>query len=132
MRLDRKRWDTILSAFFTMVGVVVVVDVIMLTVSFNRYVRDTVARDTAQEQCITDTITALKKWSLVRRQGEDAELRLDNTFVRVLGELHEQNTLTMTQRDELTAAIEKRAAARADVIQILRNSPLPTCDLGVN
>lgn len=60
--LLNRRLNVVASVFFTLVALVVSVDLILLSNKFNHYVDVTLPRDQAQDKCNAQTIKVLEAW----------------------------------------------------------------------
>jgi hypothetical protein len=97
------------------------------TARFNNYVRDTLRRDTTQEQCIASTVNFLTAFLQARVNTEDAYDARDEALRGVVEGAAAGARVTREQADEVLADIDKARQARAALQDAVRNHPLTPC-----
>lgn len=119
--MTRHRWELALAVLFLVVGILATTSSIRL----NSYIKQTLPRDQAQEQCNTETIAVLKSWVNSRMERDNAMDARDDAAVAALNDM-----LTGQQptNEELSAwrdaiATDRRIRAQAGEDRI----PLPDC-----
>ena len=133
--MSGRQVQILIAVLFLVVGVVSASN----TYRLHAYIRATVPRDVAQEQCNTATIDALKSWLLFRStrdaamdRRDEASIDANNALVGVLdsvvaGEKPSAEEL-QAWRDKLRAWNEAVAADRAIRAQSgEQRVPLPQC-----
>lgn len=125
--LTSRRVSMALSVFFTLVAIMVAVDLIVVTSRFNEYVRQTLPRDAAQEQCDATTIDVLRIWARARISNEGAEQRRDDLHIGVLETLIRGEKVPPEKIDAFQNAIVATGEARQVLEQAYDEHPLPDC-----
>jgi len=116
-----KRINLIAAVVFLIVGIVATLN----TLRLNNYIRETLPRDRAQEECNARTIEVLKSWIAGRIERDSAMDVRDDAAVAVLDQ--ELNGLVPTAeqikawRDAV--AEDRRVRAEAGTQRV----PLPNC-----
>lgn len=116
--MNAKRVKTVLSVVFFAAGVLVILYMI-------RYIAVTQPRDSAQEQCNTQTITVLTQWLQIRKQRDTAMDIRDEAAITALDHQLSSGAATPEElkawRDAVVADRHVRATADAS------SPPLPQC-----
>jgi hypothetical protein len=97
------------------------------TARFNSYVRDTLRRDTTQEQCIASTVNFLTAFLQARVTSETAYDARDEALRGVVEGAASGQRITPEQADDVLADIDAARQARAALTEAVRNHPLTPC-----
>jgi hypothetical protein len=116
-----QRINLALAVIFLIVGILATSN----TIRLNNYIKETLPRDQAQEQCNTKTIEVLKSWIEARVSRDSAMDARDDAAVVVLDQ--ELNGLVPTAEQIMAwrdaVAQDRRVRADAAVSRV----PLPDC-----
>lgn len=116
-----KRWVNLaLAIAFLIVGILTTASMIR----FNNYVKATLPRDQAQEQCNTETIATLKEWAIARAKRDESAMARDDVAVSILNHMLVGEQPTDEELTFWRNAIEKDQATRA---QYKAELNLPIC-----
>lgn len=94
------------GAFLAAAFALVVIAAVGSTVRLNMYIREATPRDSAQEQCDTQTLEMIKSWMDVRSRRDVVERGRDDAVAKFLNETAETNEPTDRQLAELRDAID--------------------------
>jgi competence protein ComGC len=119
MKNNRKA-QIVIAAVFLVVGILSVVT----TWRLNTYIRATLPRDAAQEQCFQDAVNSINLW--VQTQAQSYELHHERDVI-INELLSDPAPATPEQIARLDAAIQKADASRLHYLQVVREHPLKTC-----
>jgi hypothetical protein len=112
-----------IAAVFLAVAVLSMIN----TARFNSYVRDTLRRDTTQEQCIASTVNFLTAFLQARVTSETAYDARDEALRGVVEGAASGQRITPEQADDVLADIDAARQARAALTEAVRNHPLTPC-----
>jgi hypothetical protein len=97
------------------------------TARFNSYVRDTLRRDTTQEQCIASTVNFLTAFLQARVASETAYDARDEALRGVVEGAARGERITPEQANDVLGDIDAARQARAALTEAVRNHPLTPC-----
>lgn len=111
-----------IAAVFLLVGVLAAYN----TWQLQSYVKETLPRDAAQEQCITDTVAVLKQWLVARGRTDQINNDRDDALIAAIDEklIHNGN-LSPEQLARYRSAVTNARQAREILGQIYIEHPLP-------
>lgn len=119
--MTHRRLNLALAAIFLIVGILASYN----TFALHQYIRETLPRDQAQEQCNAATIKVLTQWLEIRKQRDSAMDVRDDAAITVLDRLISGG---QPSPEELSAwrdsvAHDRQVRVDADA----QSSPLPNC-----
>lgn len=118
-----KRTNLILAAVFLVVGLLSTAN----TVRLNTYIRETVPRDAAQEECNAKQIEVMQSWLQARANRDGAMNARDDATITVLDQIANGNPITPEQARSWRDAVAADRQVRADVAHNFETHPLPDC-----
>jgi hypothetical protein len=121
--MTTKRLELLLAVTFLVVGILATVN----TIRLNSYIRETVPRDAAQEQCNAATIDVLTAWLQARADRDSAMNARDDAAVTVLDELSAGNQPTSQELSAWRDAVANDRRVRINAAE--SRHPLPACTL---
>jgi hypothetical protein len=122
-----RRINLILGVFFTLMGLLVSIDVTTLTFQFNDYVDDTVVRDSNQESCISQTIVTIRQWGQARLEADEAERQRDLALVPLFGQLQRGEPVDPKIASDVAQSFIDVEVARKHLAFVWSRYPLPDC-----
>lgn len=123
--MTSRRVQTAIALVFLFVGILSVANAFQ----FNRYVRATVVRDNAQEECQRETLIALRGWAQARVATETAYSARDDALADVVATIEEGGKATPEQTRRLLVAVQGAQTARDALFRNAREHPLPVCKI---
>src|SRR5262245_56635978 len=117
----------IISVVFLIVGILATYNSIRL----NRYIEQTIPRDTQQEACQLATLQTLRVWAVGREQIEDAKTERDRALYPLFDQLIKGEHVSPDVAAGVQRSIQHVNDVRNSVEQTLAVTPIPTCRLGV-
>ena len=121
--MTERRLQLALAAVFLIVGILATAN----TIRFNQYVKETLPRDQAQEQCNTETLNVLKSWLEARVHRDGAMDARDEATVVVLDRILDERKATEVEVRAWRDAVIADRQVRGDVRDTLESHPLPDC-----
>lgn len=125
--MTRRRIDVALAVFFTVIGLIVTIDMAILTYRFNDYVNQTVDRDAAQEKCVGETLDILHEWWVARLKEEQAERGRDQVLNVMLEQLQEGRRVDPATAKVLKERFVETEIARQNLENLFLHRQLPSC-----
>ena len=119
--MTERRINLALAVIFLIVGILATSN----TFRLNNYIRETLPRDTAQEQCNAETLAVLKKWVFAREERDDAMDARDAAAIGVLDHLIAGDRPPVDELTQYRAAVQNAATVRRNAREQL--VPLPQC-----
>ena len=123
--MNSKALNIVVSLVFFIVGSVAVSNSIRL----NRYIGETIPRDTQQEACQLATLQSLRVWAIGRYQIEEAKIKRDQAVYPVLAALMAGERPNPQISEALNIEYHNTDQVRLDVEQMLAATPIPKCEL---
>lgn len=121
--MTAKRLEMVLAVIFLLVGIAAVTN----TIRLNNYIRETLPRDAAQEQCNAETIAVLKEWVQARGQRDAAMDARDDAAVIVLNEITLNGKATPEEIAAWRDSVANDRTVRAEAGE--QRHPLPNCEV---
>ena len=118
-----KRLEMVLAIIFLCVGIVATAN----TIRLNNYIRQTLPRDAAQEQCNAETIAVMKTWLEARASRDAAMNARDDAAVVVLDAKMNGQDPTPEQIRAWHDAVANDRLVREQAGE--NNHPLPDCEV---
>lgn len=118
-----RKIEIAISATFICAAVVAGINIWRL----NDYVRETVIRDTAQEQCARDTLDTLQIWVITREELNEKSLAQNDAMSRIVINIHEGKPIPESDWHDFLSAIAETQKVRQEIRVMADEHPLPVC-----
>jgi hypothetical protein len=121
--MTEKKLNRILGVVFLIVGILAAVN----TFRLNSYIRETVPRDAAQEQCNAKQIEVMKSWLEARANRDNAMDARDEATITALDQLLAGEKVGPEQLRAWRDAVVADRQIRLDVAGEFESHLLPAC-----
>lgn len=117
-----------IAVVFLIVGVIAAVN----TFTLQRYIKETLPRDAAQEQCLTDTVAVLAAAAVARARTDEINNTRDDALISVIDSKLEYPEVPLSAEElaRYRSAVATARQARQILGQLSDEHPLPACSLG--